>query len=70
MTALEKTERVPVHGVNPSDEHIRLSDGVVPYRYLERIAIAHIDGGLSLREATRLASAELASEGIWIPGEP
>jgi spermidine/putrescine-binding protein len=53
---------------DPGDEHIRLADGVVPYRYLERIAIAHVDGGLSLREAHRLAAYELANEGAWVPG--
>lgn len=47
------------------DEYIRLAEGVTPYRYLERIAIAHIEGGLSLTEAHRLAAFELANEDHW-----
>lgn len=44
------------------DDWIRLRDGVTPYRYLERIAIAHLDGGLSLREAHELATRELTAD--------
>lgn len=59
--------RVPARQDVP-DEHIRTKDGVVPYRWLERVAIA-MESGMSERDATRLANQELAAEGGYVPGE-
>jgi len=49
------------------DEHIRTKDGVVPMRWAERVAIAIHEGGLSEREAIRLANMELANEAAHVP---
>ncbi len=46
-----------------SDRWIRIKNGVVPYEYLERIAICILEGGLSEQEATQLATLEHQRQG-------
>lgn len=57
--------RVPPRNDVP-DEQIRTKDGVIPYRWLERVAIC-VESGMSERDATRLANLELSREGTYVP---